>query len=107
MVYQRLKQNDDIETKTIEQAFDESANMFLPDRFIKGTCPRCGAHDQNGDNCESCGATYAPTDLINPISIVSGKCPIQKLSEHYFFRLDKYADMLKAWGQKELATRNH
>lgn len=102
MVYQRLKQNDDIETKTIQQAFDENANMFLPDRFIKGTCPRCGAHDQNGDNCENCGATYAPTDLINPISVISGKCPIQKLSEHYFFRLDKYATVLKAWGQKSL-----
>ena len=102
MVYQRLKQNDDIETKTIQQAFDESANMFLPDRFIKGTCPHCGTHDQNGDNCENCGATYAPTDLINPISIISGKCPIQKLSEHYFFRLEKYATMLKAWGQKSL-----
>ncbi len=102
MVYQRLKQNDDIETKTIQQAFDESANMFLPDRFIKGTCPHCGAHDQNGDNCENCGATYAPTDLINPISIISGKCPIQKMSEHYFFLLDKYATILKAWGQKSL-----
>jgi methionyl-tRNA synthetase len=102
MVYQRLKQNDDIETKTIQQAFDENANMFLPDRFIKGTCPRCSAHDQNGDNCENCGATYVPTDLINPISVISGKCPIQKLSEHYFFRLDKYATVLKAWGQKSL-----
>ena len=101
-VYQRLQQNSDIETKTIQQAFDESANMFLPDRFVKGTCPRCGAHDQHGDNCENCGATYAPTDLINPISIISGKCPIQKMSEHYFFRLDKYTTMLKMWGRKSL-----
>lgn len=102
LVYQRLKQNNDIETETIKQAFDENANMFLPDRFVKGTCPRCGAQDQHGDNCENCGATYAPTDLINPISVISGKCPVQKLSEHYFFRLDKYTAMLKIWGRKSL-----
>ncbi|EKE01009.1 MAG: hypothetical protein ACD_21C00244G0002 [uncultured bacterium] len=101
-VYESLQQNGDIETKTIEQAFDESANMFLPDRYIKGTCPRCGAKDQNGDNCENCGATYAPMDLLNPISTISGKPPIQKMSEHYFFRLDKYATMLKMWGRKSL-----
>lgn len=102
LVYKRLQKNNDIETKIIEQAFDEDANIFLPDRYIKGTCPRCGAHNQNGDNCENCGATYAPTDLINPISTISGKPPIQKTSEHYFFRLDKYATMLKKWGQKSL-----
>jgi methionyl-tRNA synthetase len=102
LVYQRLKQNSDIETKTIQQAFDESANMFLPDRFVKGTCPRCGTHDQYGDNCESCGATYTPTELINPISIISGKCPAQKMSEHYFFRLDKHASLLQTWGRKSL-----
>jgi len=101
-VYQKLKQNDDIDTKTIEQAFDQSANIFLPDRFIKGTCPRCKALDQNGDSCDVCSATYAPTDLINPISVISGQTPIQKTSEHYFFRLDKYADMLKTWGQTSL-----
>jgi methionyl-tRNA synthetase len=103
-VYQRLQQNGDIETKTIEQAFDESANMFLPDRYIKGTCPHCSAHDQNGDNCENCGATYSPTDLLNPISTVSGNTPTQKMSEHYFFRLDKYTTILKTWGQKNLQS---
>lgn len=101
-VYQRLQQNNDISTKVIEQAFDESMNMFLPDRYIKGTCPRCGAHDQYGDGCEICGATYTTTDLLNPISTISGKCPIQKASEHYFFNLNKYAAMLKTWGQKSL-----
>ena len=102
LVYQRLQQNNLIETKTIQQAFDASANMFLPDRYIKGSCPRCGAHDQHGDNCENCGATYTPTDLLNPISTISGKPPIQKMSEHYFFRLDKYTATLKIWGRKSL-----
>lgn len=101
-VYENLKQSNDIDTKTIEQAFDESANIFLPDRFIKGTCPRCKTLDQNGDSCDACGATYAPTDLIDPVSVISGQKPIQKTSEHYFFRLDKYADMLKTWGQTSL-----
>lgn len=101
-VYRTIEQNGDIETKTIQQAFDDSANMFLADRFIKGTCPHCLAKDQYGDGCESCGATYSPTDLIDPVSTISGKPPVQKMSEHYFFRLDKYANMLKLWGQKSL-----
>lgn len=101
-IYASLQKNHDLETKIIEQAFDEDANIFLPDRYIKGTCPRCNATDQNGDNCENCGATYAPTDLINPVSIISGKPPKQKSSEHYFFRLDKYSEFLKNWGQKSL-----
>ena len=101
-VYASLKQNDDIEAKIIEQAFDVSANIFLPDRFIKGACPRCRAADQNGDSCDACGATYAPTELIDPVSVISGQTPIQKTSQHYFFRLNKYADMLQAWGKTSL-----
>lgn len=101
-IYEKLQQNRDIETKTIKQAFDEEAKMFLPDRYIKGTCPRCKAKDQHGDNCEICGATYTPTELIDPISTISGKSPIQKESEHYFFLLGKYTNMLKNWGTKSL-----
>jgi methionyl-tRNA synthetase len=101
-VYESLKKNNDLESKTIAQAFDETAKMFLPDRYVKGTCPRCHTQDQYGDSCENCGATYATTDLINPISVVSGKPPVQKTSEHFFFRLDKYTDLLKTWGQTSL-----
>lgn len=103
-VYQQLQKNDDIETKTIDQAFDEEAQMFLPDRYIKGTCPCCKTPDQNGDNCENCGSTYSTNELIEPISILSGKPPIQKASEHYFFRLDKYTEQLKAWIPKSLQS---
>lgn len=103
-VYTKLLKNDDIEVKIIDQAFDEEAKMFLPDRYIKGTCPRCGAQNQNGDNCENCGATYATDELLNPISIISGKPPTQKASEHYFFRLSKYTEFLKTWGKKSLQT---
>ena len=102
LVYQRLQQKGSLETKIIQQAFDPVAKMFLPDRYIRGTCPRCGAHKQHGDNCENCGATYTPTDLLDPISTISGKTPIQKESEHYFFLLDKYAAMLKIWARKSL-----
>lgn len=104
IIYQCLQKNDDIETKTINQAFDEDAKMFLPDRYIKGTCPCCKARDQYGDNCENCGSTYLATDLIEPISIISGKPPIQKTSEHYFFRLAKYTEMLEPWIQKSLQS---
>lgn len=104
LVYQRLQQKGSLETKTIQQAFDPTVNMFLPDRYIRGTCPRCGAHGQHGDNCENCGATYAPTDLVDPVSIISGKTPIQKESEHYFFLLDKYTAMLKVWARKSLQS---
>lgn len=102
VIYSSLQKNHDIETKTIDQAFDDSAKMFLPDRYIKGICPYCKARDQNGDSCESCGATYTPNDLLEPISIISGKPPIQKTSEHYFFRLDKYKNQLKTWGEQSL-----
>lgn len=97
LIYQRLVENNDIEKHTIQQAYDPVKKMFLPDRFVKGECPRCGAKNQYGDNCENCGATYSPSDLKNPVSVVSGATPVQKESEHYFFRLDKHADMLKQW----------
>ncbi|MBU1692173.1 MAG: methionine--tRNA ligase [Gammaproteobacteria bacterium] len=86
-----------ITTKTIEQYYDPEKEMFLPDRFIKGECPKCHALDQYGDSCEVCGATYAPTDLINPVSAVSGATPVRKESEHYFFTLGACTDFLKEW----------
>ncbi|MBP6396003.1 MAG: class I tRNA ligase family protein, partial [Giesbergeria sp.] len=86
-IYRDLKANDLIETRVIEQFFDPEKNMFLPDRYIKGECPKCHAKDQYGDNCESCGAAYAPTDLINPFSALSGAPPVMKSSEHFFFKL--------------------
>ena len=86
-IYRALKANDLIETRTIEQFFDPEKNMFLPDRFIKGECPKCGAKDQYGDNCENCGAVYAPTDLKNPYSALSGATPVLKQSDHFFFKL--------------------
>jgi methionyl-tRNA synthetase len=97
MIYQRLKDQGAIHKKTITQAYDPVENMFLPDRFIRGECPKCSAKDQYGDNCESCGTTYSPTDLINPISAVSGARPIEKDSEHYFFNLEDFQDFLLAW----------
>ncbi|MDX2346716.1 MAG: methionine--tRNA ligase [Legionella sp.] len=99
--YMRLQDNGDIIKKTILQAFDPIKNMFLPDRYIKGNCPRCDAADQYGDNCEACGATYAPTDLKNPVSALSGTTPIEKESEHYFFDLPKYETFLKTWTQSD------
>ncbi|MDF1677735.1 MAG: methionine--tRNA ligase [Legionellaceae bacterium] len=97
--YNRLNANGDIIKKTIHQAFDPVKNMFLPDRYIKGECPRCGAADQYGDNCEVCGATYMPTELKNPRSVLSNTTPIEKESEHYFFDLPKYEAFLKDWTQ--------
>jgi len=96
-VYERNRDAGNIVKKTISQAFDPEANMFLPDRFIKGTCPKCGAEDQYGDNCEACGATYAPTELKNPTSAISGATPIEKDSEHLFFKLSNFQEMLKQW----------
>ena len=96
-IYKALKANGKIATKTIEQYFDPVKNMFLPDRFIKGECPKCHAKDQYGDNCEVCGATYSPTDLINPFSAVSGATPVRKETEHYFFKLSECADFLREW----------
>lgn len=96
-IYNKLAANGDIEKRMISQAYDSAKNMFLPDRYVKGTCPKCKTADQYGDNCENCGATYAPTDLISPISVLSGSTPIQKQSEHHFFKLDKYQQMLQTW----------
>ncbi|MBA3581690.1 MAG: methionine--tRNA ligase [Gammaproteobacteria bacterium] len=109
LIYKSLKQAGHIETRTIEQAFDPKANMFLPDRFIKGECPRCGAKDQYGDSCEVCGATYSPTDLKNPVSAITGVTPITKASEHYFFKLGNFEKFLKKWTaqhvQSEIANK--
>ncbi|MBT8006606.1 MAG: methionine--tRNA ligase, partial [Gammaproteobacteria bacterium] len=96
-IYCRLRDAGHITTRTIEQAYDPEREMFLPDRFIKGTCPKCGAEDQYGDNCEKCGATYSTTELKNAVSAVSGAKPITKESEHYFFKLSDYEEMLKKW----------
>lgn len=96
-IYNKLKERGDITTKTITQSFDPEKHIFLADRFIKGTCPKCKEEDQYGDNCEKCGATYSPTDLINPKSTISGATPIDKNSEHYFFHLENYTELLKSW----------
>ena len=98
-IYGRLKDAGHIHSRTIKQAYDPLKEMFLPDRFIKGECPRCGAADQYGDNCEVCGATYSPTELKNPVSVISGATPIEKESEHYFFKLGDFEAMLQAWTQ--------
>ena len=89
-IYLKLRDEGHIHTRTIKQAYDPEAEMFLPDRFIKGTCPKCGAEDQYGDNCEVCSATYDPTELINPVSAVSGATPVEKDSEQYFFKLSDF-----------------
>ncbi len=109
-IYEKIKAAGHIATRTISQSYDPKAEMFLPDRFIKGECPNCGAADQYGDNCEVCGATYDPTELKNPRSVVTGETPIEKDSEQYFFKLGDYADMLKEWTraghiQKEIANK--
>jgi methionyl-tRNA synthetase len=96
-MYQALRDSGDIYTRTIEQSYDEKEGMFLPDRFVKGTCPRCKSEDQYGDACEVCGATYAPEDLIDPKSVLSGTTPIKRESEHYFFKLGEYEERLRNW----------
>ncbi|MGQ7274570.1 methionine--tRNA ligase [Marinobacter sp. V034] len=96
-IYEQLKKNGHIATRQITQSYDPEKKMFLADRFIKGTCPKCKSEDQYGDNCEVCGATYTPAELINPRSAVSGATPIEKESEHYFFRLPEFADFLQKW----------
>ncbi len=96
-IFEALTATGDIYTKTIEQAYDEKEGMFLPDRFVRGTCPRCNSEDQYGDACEVCGATYSPGDLIDPISVLSGTSPIKRKSEHYFFKLSKYEQRLREW----------
>lgn len=96
-IYRALKANGKIESRVIEQLFDPEKQMFLPDRFVKGECPKCHTRDQYGDNCEVCGTTYSPTELINPYSAVSGAKPELRESEHFFFKLGECADFLKAW----------
>jgi methionyl-tRNA synthetase len=96
-IYKKLNANNKIAKKTIEQFYDPVKNMFLPDRFIKGECPKCHAKDQYGDSCEVCGATYNPTELINAYSAVSGAAPVRKETEHYFFKLSECEEFLKAW----------
>jgi len=96
-IYERNRDGGHIAKRTITQAYDPVENMFLPDRFIKGTCPKCGAEDQYGDNCEVCGASYSPAELKNPVSAVSGAVPEQRESDHYFFKLADFEQMLKDW----------
>lgn len=106
-IYLKLKKNGHIASKKIKQAFDPEKNMFLPDRYVKGECPKCGAKDQYGDNCEACGATYSPTELKNPVSAVSGVTPIEKESEHLFFKLGDFEDMLRDWTGNNQTPGNH
>ncbi|RMU71138.1 Methionine--tRNA ligase [Pseudomonas syringae pv. apii] len=97
MIYKRLRDAGHIATRSVTQYFDPEKKMFLADRFIKGTCPKCAAEDQYGDNCEKCGATYAPTDLKDPKSAISGATPVLKDSKHFFFDLPAFDAMLKSW----------
>jgi methionyl-tRNA synthetase len=97
LIFTRNQAGGHIAARTITQAYDAQENMFLPDRFIKGECPRCGAPDQYGDNCEVCGSTYSPTELKNPVSAISGTTPVERESEHLFFKLTDFEDMLQQW----------
>lgn len=96
-IYTALRDNGNISVRTIAQLFDPEREMFLPDRYVEGTCPNCGAEDQRGDNCEVCAATYEPTDLINPRSMVSGATPVLKDSEQYYFRVSDFEETLRDW----------
>ena len=101
LIYTRLRDAGYITTRTIHQAYDPEKHMFLPDRFIKGTCPRCKSPDQYGDSCEVCGSTYSPTELIEPVSALSGATPVEKESEHFFFELGQFEALLREWTQGE------
>ncbi len=96
-IYEKLQAAKLIDSKEILQAYDPKADMFLPDRFVKGTCPKCKAEDQYGDSCEVCSATYSPLDMINPVSVVTGERPIEKSSEHYFFKLSSLSQEIQSW----------
>ena len=98
-IYSRLVERGFIRTRTIQQAYDEEAGMFLPDRYVRGECPACGAQDQYGDSCAACGATYAPSELVNPRSILSGRPPVTRESEHKFFKLGEFESLMKTWMQ--------
>ena len=103
LIYTRLKTAGAISARTIQQLYDPVKEMFLPDRYIKGECPKCGTADQYGDNCENCGAAYSPTDLKNPKSVVSGATPVMRDSEHYFFELGQFQTFLEQWLQGDVA----
>ncbi|EXJ10217.1 MULTISPECIES: methionine--tRNA ligase [Nitrincola] len=105
LIYERLRDAGHIARRTITQAYDPEKNMFLPDRFIKGECPKCGAADQYGDSCEACGATYSPTELKNAYSAVSGARPIEKESEHFFFKLGDFEPFLQNWVDKHVQVQ--
>ncbi|NIR28025.1 MAG: methionine--tRNA ligase [Gammaproteobacteria bacterium] len=101
-IYTQLRDGGHIAARTVRQAYDPERGMFLPDRYIRGACPRCGAADQYGDSCEVCGATYSPAELKDPISVLSGARPVERESEHYFVRLADFGDMLRSWVQGRL-----
>jgi methionyl-tRNA synthetase len=105
-IYERLRESGEIYTRTIEQAYDEKEGMFLPDRFVRGTCPRCKSEDQYGDACEVCGATYTPSDLLDPVSVLSGTTPVKRESEHYFFKLSDYEKRLREWMANATLDKN-
>lgn len=96
-IYDKLHADGHVYTRTINQAYDAKEGMFLPDRFVRGTCPTCGATDQYGDSCENCGRTYTPADLIDPVSVLSGEAPEYRDSEHYFFKLGEFETFLRGW----------
>ena len=96
-MYRTIRDGGFIDRRSVRQAYDDAAKMFLPDRYVKGTCPVCGTADQYGDSCENCGATYTPADLKNPISVISGTVPVERESEHYFFRLSAFEESLAQW----------
>ena len=105
-IFSALSESGDIYTRTIEQSYDEKEGMFLPDRFVRGTCPRCKTPDQYGDACENCGATYSPEDLIDPLSVLSGTTPVKRESEHYFFKLSEYEKRLRTWMSDAALDKN-
>ena len=101
LIFERLRDGGHIETRVVRQAFDPEREIFLPDRYIKGTCPRCKTADQYGDSCDNCGATYNPADLIDPVSVISGATPVERDSEHVFFKLSNFTEMLQEWVSPE------
>jgi len=105
-MFTALRDKGDIYTQTIEQSYDEKEGMFLPDRFVQGTCPYCNTEDQYGDACENCSKTLSPADLIDPVSVISGTTPVRRESEHYFFRLSEYGDRLRRWMSDAALDKN-
>ena len=105
LIYERLRDAGHIATRSVRQAYDTQREMFLPDRYVKGTCPKCGTADQYGDSCENCGATYSPSDLNNPISVLSGVEPEWRESEHYFVKLGDFESELKEWVRGDNGSR--